>query len=116
RLRLEVARALRDVDDNAGAEALLARLVEDRDEAVRVAACETLAFRAEHVAGATIEVLARTLRAGRRELVLPAAFGMAARGRPEAFQALLLVLKAGEGAERERAVLALGMLGDRRAI
>lgn len=114
-LRARVARVLQDID-SADAEPVLARLVEDRDQAVRVAACETLAFRAEHVAGARLDVLAGALRAGRRELVLPAAFGLASRGRPEAFQALLLVLEAGEAAERERAVLALGMLGDRRAL
>jgi ParB family chromosome partitioning protein len=115
RLRLESARALRDVEDR-GAEELLARLVEDREDAVRVAACEALAFRAEHFAGASMDVLASALRGGRRELVLPAAVGLASRRRPEAFQALLLVFKAGEQAERERAVVGLGQLGDRRAL
>src|SRR5439155_10537747 len=56
------------------------------------------------------------LRGGRRELVLPAALGLAARKRPEAFQPLLLVIKAGEPPERERALLALGSLGDHRAL
>jgi ParB family chromosome partitioning protein len=115
RLRLEAARALRDIEDR-GAEDLLARLVEDREDTVRVAACESLAFRAEHFAGASMDVLASALRGGRRELVLPAAMGLATRRRPEAFQALLLVLKAGEQAERERAVVGLGQLGDRRAL
>jgi ParB family chromosome partitioning protein len=114
-LRQELAQLLRDIDDPA-AESLLGKLVEDREQAVRVAAAEALAFRAEVVAGATTDVLAATLRGGRRELVLPAAAGLAARGRPEAFQALLLVLKAGEGAERERATLLLGSLGDKRAL
>lgn len=115
RLRVETARALRDVEDR-GAETLLARLAEDREPAVRVAATESLAFRAEHFVGATIDALASALRGGRRELVLPAAVGLASRSRPEAFQALLLVFKAGEQAERERAVVALGQLGDRRAL
>lgn len=114
-LRIEAARVLRDVDDS-GAEALLAKLVDDRDQGVRVAAAEALAFRTEVVAAATIDPLIAALRGGRRELVLPAAAGLASRRRPEAFQALLLVFKAGEGVERERAVLGLGTLGDRRAL
>ncbi len=114
-LRRRTIAALRDVDD-PGAEPLLARLLEDRDPELRVAACDALAFRAEHVQGASMEALALALREGRRELVLPAADGLARRRRPEAFQALLLVLKAGEQPERERALLALGTLGDRRAL
>lgn len=114
-LREKSARILRDVDDS-DAEALLARLIEDREEAVRVAACEALAFRAEYVEGATLEALGATLKAGRRELVLPAAVGLASRNRPEAFKALMLVFKAGADAERRRAIAALGTLGDRRAL
>lgn len=114
-LRQRAVTVLRDVDDQR-AEALLARLIDDREETIRVAACEAVAFRAEHVAGATIDPLVAALRGGRRELVLPAAAGMAARERPEAFQALMLVFKAGESQERQRAVLALGELGDRRAL
>jgi ParB family chromosome partitioning protein len=68
------------------------------------------------VPGASLEALAIALREGRRELVLPAAAGLAGKRRPEAFQALLLVLKAGEQPERERSLLALGTLGDRRAL
>lgn len=114
-LRRRTVKVLRDVDD-PGAEPLLARLLEDREPDIRVAACEALAFRAEHVEGASLEALALALREGRRELVLPAAAGLAGRRRPEAFQALLLVLKAGEQAERERSLLALGTLGDPRAL
>lgn len=114
-LRMKAVVLLRDVDDRQ-AEALLARTVEDREESVRVAACEALAFRAEHVEAATVEPLAKVLRGGRRELVLPAAEGMASQGKKEAFQALMLVFKAGETQERDRAVLALGALGDDRAI
>ena len=79
-------------------------------------AAETVAFRAEYAPGATVELLAALLRGGRRELVLPAAAGLAGRQRPEALQPLLLVFKAGAQEERERAVLALGTLGDRRAL
>ncbi|MCA9709994.1 MAG: HEAT repeat domain-containing protein, partial [Myxococcales bacterium] len=100
-LRRRTVKALRDVDD-AGAEPLLARLLEDREPDIRVAACEALAFRAEHVPGASLEALALALREGRRELVLPAAAGLAGKRRPEAFQALLLVRKAGEQPERAR--------------
>lgn len=114
-LREKTARILRDLDSQE-AEALLARLLEDREESVRVAAAEVLAFRAEWVEGATLDALAATLKAGRRELVLPAAEGLAARGKREAFQPLLLVFKAGHDAERRRAILALGRLGDRRAL
>src|SRR5205085_8017627 len=108
-------RALGDVDDR-GAEPLLERLLADRDPIVRVAAAEALALRAEYVPDATLAALDAALRGGRRELVLPAALGLAARKRPEAFQPLLLVAKAGEPAEQERALVALGSLGDRRAL
>ena len=114
-LRERVARTLRDVDAK-GAEPLLARLLEDREELVRIAACEVLAFRAEWVEGATLEPLVAAVKAGRRELVLPAAEGLAARGQREAFQPLILVFKAGSDVERRRAVLALGTLGDPRAL
>jgi ParB family chromosome partitioning protein len=117
-LREKSARLLRDVDD-ADAETLLARLLDDREEAVRVAACETLAFRAEWVEGATLDALELMIGSpgmGRRELVLPAAEGLAARGKREAFKPLLLVFKAGADHERRRAIAALGRLGDRRAL
>ncbi|MEJ7598372.1 MAG: HEAT repeat domain-containing protein [Kofleriaceae bacterium] len=114
-VRAAPAKLLGDVDARA-AEDTLARLLGDRDPEVRVAAAEALALRAEYVPDATIVALEAALRGGRRELVLPAALGLAARGRAEAFQPLLLVAKAGEGPERERALLALGSLGDRRAL
>ena len=114
-IRAIAARALGDVDDR-GAEPLLERLLGDRDPVVRTAAAESLALRAEYVKDATLAALEAALRGGRRELVLPAALGLAARKRAEAFQPLLLVIKAGEPPERERAVVALGSLGDRRAL
>lgn len=114
-LRKRAVSVLRDVDDVA-AEALLGKLLDDRDPEVRVAAAEALAFRADVVEGASLDALALALRQGRRELVLPAAAGMASRRRPEALQALLLVLKAGEQPERERALVALGRLGNGRAL
>jgi len=120
-VRLNVPGALRDVQDTT-ADGILAELVEDRDEAVRVAAANTLAFRAEHglpdgsEAKDAVSALREVLRVGRRELTLPAAKGLAAQGASVAFQSLVLVLKAGEQQEREKAVLALGTLGDPRGL
>jgi ParB family chromosome partitioning protein len=114
-VRMDIASTLGDVDDKR-AEDILAKLVGDRVDVVRIAAAEALALRAEYVPGATLVALEAALRGGRRELVLPAALGLAARGRPEAFQPLLLVIKAGEPPERERALLAFGSLGDPRAL
>jgi ParB family chromosome partitioning protein len=114
-VRVRAAIALGNVDDR-GAEPVLEKLLGDRDPEVRTAAAEALALRAEYVPDATLAALESALRGGRRELVLPAALGLAAKKRPEAFQPLLLVIKAGEPPERERAVLALGALGDRRAL
>jgi len=114
-VRVRAATALGNVDDR-GAEPVLEKLLGDRDPEVRTAAGEALALRAEYVPDATLAALESALRGGRRELVLPAALGLAAKKRPEAFQPLLLVIKAGEPNERERAVLALGALGDRRAL
>src|SRR5262249_2187524 len=114
-VRNRAAQLLGNVDDRR-AEDVLAKLLADRDPEVRVAAAESLALRAEYVPGATLAALESALRGGRRELVLPAALGLAARKRPEAFQPLLPVARAGERAERERAVVALGSLGDRRAL
>lgn len=114
-VRLAAIAALRDVDA-AAAQALLAGLLADRDPLVRVQAAEALAFRAEVLEDAGIDALREALREGRRELVLPAAVGVATQQRPEALQSLLLVLRAGEQPERERALLALGTLGDARAL
>src|SRR5262249_30911181 len=113
RVRKRTAELLANIDDRR-VEDVLAKLLADRDPEVRVAAAESLALRAEYVPAATLAAREGALRGGRRELVLPAALGLAARKRPEAFQPLLLVAKAGEPADRERAVVALGSLGDRR--
>ncbi len=102
--------------DSAEAETHLDRLAADREQAVRIVATEVLAFRAAYVDGASDAPLSALLRSGRRELVLPAAMGLVSKGRSEAFVPLLLVVKAGEPAERARAVLGLGMLGDVRAL
>ena len=114
-MRAQAVLALRDIDDPK-AEAILARLLDDRDETVRVAAAEAVSFRAEALPEAGLDALAAALRRGRRDLVLPAAAGMAKRRRPEALQPLLLVLEAGEQPERERALLSLGHLSDPRSL
>ncbi|MEQ8978535.1 MAG: HEAT repeat domain-containing protein, partial [Deltaproteobacteria bacterium] len=114
-LRIAAATLLNAVED-ADAEVTLAKLIDDRDADVRVAAAESIAFRAEHIEGASIAALERAIAAGRRELVLPAAVGLAVRGRVEAFRPLLLVLKAGLPHERQQAMLGLGVLGDDRAV
>tara|TARA_R110002096_G_scaffold434832_1_gene658100 strand:+ start:97542 stop:104081 length:6540 start_codon:yes stop_codon:yes gene_type:complete len=98
------------------AEELLDVLLQDRVAEVRVAACLALAYRAANTPEANIGALSSALREGRRELVLPAAEGLAARQQPEAFQPLLLVFKAGEQQERARAVIAMGALGDSRVL
>ncbi len=97
------------------AEEVLEGLLGDRVEEVRVSACNVLTYRAQYMEGAT-GALASALREGRRELVLPAAEGLAAQQQPEAFQPLLLVFKAGEQHERLRAIAAMGSLGDERVL
>ncbi|MEZ5601618.1 MAG: hypothetical protein R3F36_11955, partial [Candidatus Competibacteraceae bacterium] len=99
------------------AEALLVRLLDDRDEAIRALACAQLAQRiVAGMPGASLEPLTRALIGGRRELLLAAAEGLAKQQRPEAFQPLLLAFTAGTEVERKRAIAALGELGDRRAL
>ncbi len=114
-LRAHLATRLGDVAAGE-VEPLLGVLARDRSPAVRSAAVAALSTRVERFGEATLAPLEVVLRAGRRELVLDAASGLALRGRREAFQPLMLVLKAGEPAERGRAALALGTLGDPRAI
>ncbi len=100
----------------APTEELLDMLLQDRVADVRVAACMALSYRAENEPDASVGALSSALKEGRRELVLPAAEGLAARQQPEAFQPLLLVFKAGEQHERARAVMAMGALGDSRVL
>ncbi|HEX8826007.1 MAG TPA: HEAT repeat domain-containing protein, partial [Archangium sp.] len=66
--------------------------------------------------GAKVEPLEEVLRGGARELMLPAAEGVATRGLTSALRPLLLYVRAGEEGDRERALLALGTLGDARAL
>ena len=114
-IRKACADVLADVDDQA-AEGLLLSLVADRDELVRVAACTSLVTRVEHVEAASLEPLLKLSKQGKRELVLPVAEGLALRQNKESFIPLMLLLKAGLPEEKERALRALGALGDTRAV
>jgi ParB family chromosome partitioning protein len=94
-------------------------LFADRDAAVRTAAVTAYAERCRKLASPTAplqDVVAR----GARELVLPAAEGLAwVKGAAVAdlcLVPLMLVSRAGEGVERENALVALGRLGDPRAL
>ncbi|NRD55637.1 HEAT repeat domain-containing protein [Corallococcus exiguus] len=98
-----------------GQDALLAQLFNDRDVTVRAAAVEHYSKRVVEE-GAAVEPLEEILRAGARELMLPAAEGVAHQRRASALRPLLLYARAGEPHERGRALLALGTLGDVRAL
>ncbi|WP_437572718.1 HEAT repeat domain-containing protein [Sorangium sp. So ce542] len=113
-LRLAAAREL-DLGDDPAQNDLLVPLFSDRDLPTRVAAVTSYAKRVKDK-GAPTGPLEAVLRAGARELVLPAAEGVAARGLAAALLPLMLVVRAGEPGERERALLALGTLGDARAL
>ncbi|XXX79879.1 HEAT repeat domain-containing protein [Sorangium sp. So ce134] len=113
-LRLAAAREL-DLGDDPAQNDLLVPLFADRDLPTRVAAVTSYAKRVKD-RGAPSGPLEAVLRAGARELVLPAAEGVAARGLASALLPLMLVVRAGEPGERERALLALGTLGDARAL
>ncbi|HZF52749.1 MAG TPA: HEAT repeat domain-containing protein [Polyangiaceae bacterium] len=113
-LRLAAAREL-DTGDDPAANDLLASLFLDRDVQTRVAAVASYKTRVVEK-GAPVEPLEAVLKAGSRELMLAAAEGVASRGLPSALRPLLLFVRAGEPGERERALLALGTLGDARAL
>ena len=98
-----------------GQDALLVQLFNDRDVTVRAAAVEHYSKRVVEE-GAAVEPLEEILRAGARELMLPAAEGVAHQRRASALRPLLLYARAGEPHERGRALLALGTLGDVRAL
>lgn len=104
-----------DAGDDAAADELLASLFGDRDVSVRQAAVAGYARRVIDK-GAPVAPLEAVLRLGERTLVLPAAEGVATKGLASALRPLLLVVRAGEPGERERALLALGTLGDARAL
>jgi ParB family chromosome partitioning protein len=120
-VRLAAALRLDDVTDPA-ADGLLVGLFGDRSADVRARAVTSYANRVEKK-GASTAPLVDVVRGGARETMLPAAIGLAHRRDPKngadgalAFRPLLLFVRAGEGGERERALLALGALGDGRAL
>jgi ParB family chromosome partitioning protein len=100
---------------DAGQDALLLSLFTDRDVTVRREAVARYAHRVVHQ-GAKVEPIEEVLRAGDRELMLPAAEAAAFKKLPSALRPLLLYARAGEVGDRERALLALGTLGDARAL
>ncbi|RKH55272.1 HEAT repeat domain-containing protein [Corallococcus llansteffanensis] len=100
---------------NEGQDALLVSLFTDRDVTVRAEAVARYSKRVVEQ-GAAVEPLEEILRAGARELMLPAAEGVAHQRRVSALRPLLLYARAGEPEERGRALLALGTLGDARAL
>lgn len=113
-MRLLAVNELDAVDERA-ADDLLQSLFGDRDVQVRVAAVHRYANRVIDK-GASVEPLRDVLKAGTRELVLGASEGVASKGDVLAFRPLLLVVRAGQPDERPRALLALGTLGDPRAL
>ncbi len=110
-------RAAEGLGEGAEPEAneLLAALFRDRDLEVRKAAVVQYGRRAR-LFGAPTAPLEEVLRGGARDLMLAAAEGVAERGSSAALRPLLLFARAGEGGERERALVALGTLGDVRAL
>ena len=118
-IRRRAAEELDRTHDDKADELLLALFV-DRDTLVRAAAVTSYATRvrrgASSSAGPPVAPLLEVLKRGQRELVLPAGEGVAAKHNPAALVPLLLVARAGEPGERERALLALGTLGDPRAL
>ncbi|KFE68432.1 HEAT repeat domain-containing protein [Hyalangium minutum] len=100
---------------DAGQDALLLSLFTDRDVTVRREAVARYSQRVVNQ-GAKVAPIEEVLRAGARELMLPAAEAAAFKRLPSALRPLLLYVRAGEEGERERALLALGSLGDVRAL
>ena len=113
-LRLAAAGQLDELED-ASAEALLIGLFGDRDARVRGASVLAYAKRVDKK-NAPVAPLEDVLKAGARETMLAAAEGLASKQIGAAFRGLLLYVRAGEEGERERALLALGTLGDPRAL
>jgi len=98
-----------------GADEVLLGLFHDRASLVRDEAVRAYATRVKSL-GSPATPLEAVLQAGQRSLVLPSAEALAHRGSSLALRPLLLVSRAGEPAERATALLALGTLGDARAL
>jgi ParB family chromosome partitioning protein len=104
-----------DAPGARAADEVLRGLFGDRDPEVRVAAVRRYARRVIEK-GASVDPLREVLKTGARELVLGAAEGVAHAGDVLALRPLLLVVRAGLPDERPLALLALGTLGDARAL
>lgn len=113
-LRLSAIRQL-EKNELDGANEVLLSLFSDREIPVRVLAVSTYGARVI-AKKANVEPLRGVLTVGARELVLGAAEGVASTGDSLALRPLLLVVRAGQPEERPRALLALGSLGDPRAL
>lgn len=113
-VRMKAATCLYDLED-PDAEALLVALFGDRVPSVRAFAVAAYARRVQKK-GAPPAPLEEVVRGGARETMLSAAEGLAWKGNIVALRPLLLFVRAGEPGERERAILGLGVLGDKRAL
>lgn len=113
-LRLRAAAEL-EHGEEVGQNTILRGLFSDRDAEVRKTAVASYASRVSKK-GAPVEPLEDVLRKGARETMLAAAEGVAERQGAAALRPLLLFARAGEEEERPRAILALGTLGDVRAL
>ncbi|WP_394822786.1 HEAT repeat domain-containing protein [Pendulispora albinea] len=97
------------------ADTWLSGLFADRDRGVRTAAVSAYAWRVQ-TKNAPEAPLEDVLRGGARETMLAAAEALAFKKVAAALRPLLLFSRAGGDGERERALLALGTLGDKRAL
>src|SRR5204862_8217597 len=97
------------------ADTLLTNMFGDRDLSVRAAADAAYAKRVEKK-GANAAPFEDVLRGGARDTMLAAAEGLAFKGSTSALRPLLLFAREGEPGHRERALVALGTLGDKRAL
>jgi ParB family chromosome partitioning protein len=113
-VRQRAAGELDDLADGA-ADGWLVSMFGDRDATVRRTAVRSYATRVEKK-GSPPGPLEDVLKGGARETMLAAAEGLAGKHVSTALRPLLLFARAGEAGERERALLALGTLGDERSL
>jgi ParB family transcriptional regulator, chromosome partitioning protein len=104
-----------DVGVEREADSVLVSLFADRDVETRVAAV-TAYSRRVMLHQSPLKPLEAVAAQGARELLLPAAEGLAAREQVAGLQPLLLLCRAGELEEQQRAVLALGRGGYVKAL
>ena len=104
-----------DHGDDENANGLMVAMFTDRDATARLDAVTAYAKRVI-LKDAPVGPLEEVIKGGTRELMLPAAEGVAERRGVSALRPLLLYVRAGQGGERERALRALGALGDERGL